>query len=142
MRVLVYELRPPVLEQVGLVGALQQRLDAVEKRAGVEASLLVKGTLTLPPRIEAELYHIAQEALNNALVHAAAATVQVHIHAHDDRVEMTVADDGVGFNLGAADDTGGLGLISMHERAEKLGAKLDILSTPDKGTKVKIVVSG
>jgi len=142
MRVLVYELRPPALEQVGLVGALQQRLDAVEKRAGVEASLLVKGTLKLPPKVEAELYHISQEALNNALKHAAAATVQVYIHAHDDQVKLQVADDGIGFDPSAASDSGGLGLISMRERAKKLGAKLDILSAPDKGTKVKIVVSG
>jgi PAS domain S-box-containing protein len=75
MRLLVHELRPPVLEREGLVGALQQRLDAVEGRSGVETRLRVEGTLELPAPVEEELYRIAQEALNNALKHAAATLV-------------------------------------------------------------------
>jgi signal transduction histidine kinase len=67
MRLLVYELRPSALEGEGLVGALQQRLDAVEGRANVEARLLVEGAIALPAAVEAALYGIAQEALNNTL---------------------------------------------------------------------------
>ena len=67
MRLLIYELRPPVLERDGLVGALRKRLDAVEKRSGVEARVVMDDLLELPVPVEVELYRIAQEALNNAL---------------------------------------------------------------------------
>ena len=72
MRLLVHELRPPALEQEGLVGALQQRIDAVEGRAGIQARLLVEGEVRLEPSVEEALYRIGQEALNNALKHALA----------------------------------------------------------------------
>jgi GAF domain-containing protein len=72
MRLLIHELRPPVLEEEGLVAALQQRLDAVEGRAGVKTRLVVDGLDSLDPTLEDSLYRIAQEALNNTLKHAAA----------------------------------------------------------------------
>lgn len=141
MRMLIYELRPPVLEEVGLVGALQQRLDAVERRAGVESALLTEGVLELPATVESDFYYVAQEALNNALKHAAATSVEVYIRADDDCVELEVVDDGVGFDPDATGDTGGIGQSSMRERAKKLGGKLDIISAPGEGTRVKLVVS-
>jgi signal transduction histidine kinase len=136
MRLLVYELRPPVLEKVGLIGALQQRLDAVEGRSGVEARLRVEEDLDLPPSVEEELYRIAQEALNNALKHAAATLVTVHIRANGKRVELEVVDNGTGFDPQAVSDRGGMGLISMRERAEWLGGSLTILSSLGEGTRV------
>lgn len=72
-------MRPPVLEREGLVGALQQRLDAVEGRAGVGVRLLVEGTPEISAIVEEGLYRIAQEALNNALKHAEATNVTVRI---------------------------------------------------------------
>ena len=72
MRLLVHELRPPVLEREGLAGALNQRLDAVERRAGIEAHLFADGWGDVPAAVEEELYYIARETLNNALKHAAA----------------------------------------------------------------------
>jgi signal transduction histidine kinase len=142
MRLLVYELRPLVLKREGLVGALQHRLDAVEKRAGIEARLLTEGEIKLPMAVEQELYHIAQEALNNALKHAEASNVTVRIEVKGDRVELEVVDDGKGLNLDTASVDGGLGLISMQERAEKMGGTLEILSSPDKGTSVKVSAEG
>lgn len=138
MRVLIYELRPPLLEQEGLVGALQARLDSVERRSGVDADLLVEGKVELPARTEAELYHIAQEALNNALRHAAAAKVIVRIRASRDAVELKVVDDGVGFD---AAETGGLGLIGMAERAERVGGTLEVISKVGEGTSVKVAIN-
>jgi signal transduction histidine kinase len=140
MRLLVHELRPPVLEREGLVGALQQRLDAVEGRSGVETRLRVEGTLELPAPVEEELYRIAQEALNNALKHAAATLVTIHIHADDQGVELEVADNGVGFNPEAVSDRGGVGLVSMRERAERLDGSLTIFSALGEGTRVRITV--
>jgi signal transduction histidine kinase/DNA-binding response OmpR family regulator len=138
MRVLVYELRPLVLEQVGLLGALQGRLDAVERRASVDASFQVQGALNLPARVEAELYYIALEALNNALRHASASTVRVQIDASDELVELQVWDDGAGFDPAAAGEAGGLGLIGMRERAARLGGSLSVVSAPGEGTQVKV----
>jgi signal transduction histidine kinase len=136
MRLLVYQLRPLVLKREGLAGALQQRLDAVEKRAGVDARLLVGGTIELPASAEEELYRIAQEALNNALKHGAPASVTVRICADERGVVLEVSDDGRGFDLGSIGAEGGMGLVSMRERTEKLGGKLDVKSAPGAGTSV------
>jgi signal transduction histidine kinase len=141
MRLMVHQLRPHALEHEGLAGALQQRLDAVERRAGLQARLLVEGELDLPAAIEAELYHIAQEALNNALKHAAATAVTVHLAIVGAElgscvVRLEVADDGRGFDPQAIGDHGGLGLISLRERAAKLGATVHIHSAPGAGTRV------
>ena len=139
MRLLVYQLRPLVLKREGLVGALQQRLDAVEKRAGVDARLLVEGALDLPAPMEEGLYRIAQEALNNALKHAAPRTVILRIGTDAQRVTLEVEDDGRGFDVGAGDG-GGMGLTSMQERAERLGGSLSLVSAPGEGTRVRVDV--
>ncbi|MBL7161929.1 MAG: GAF domain-containing protein [Anaerolineales bacterium] len=136
MRLLVYELRPPVLEEEGLVGALRQRLEAVEDRTGVTVDLQVHGVVDLPAPVEEGLFRIAQEALNNIIKHAAATSVTVQIHADDGGIELTIADDGVGLN--AASDTGGMGLTSMRERAQELDASLTIHSAPGEGTRVSV----
>jgi PAS domain S-box-containing protein len=140
MRLLVYELRPLVLKQEGLVGALQQRLDAIEKRAGVDARLLVEGEVELPASVEEGLYRIAQEALNNILKHAGATSVTVTVHSEDDRVELEIADNGTGFDPDAMIDHGGMGLASMQERAEKMGGSFAVLSAPAEGTRVRVNV--
>jgi len=137
---LVHELRPPVLEEEGLLGALQQRLDAVERRAGVKVRLLVEGTVELPAPVEEGLYRIAQEALNNALKHAAATLVTVGIRVNREQVELEVADNGVGFDLDAVSHMGGVGLASMRERAAGLGGLLVIVSEPGEGTRVRVSV--
>jgi signal transduction histidine kinase len=144
MRLLVYELRPFALKEVGLIGALQQRIDSVEKRAGVEAQLSVEGEIELPEIVEDELFRIAQEALNNALKHAKPASVVVTLRVEgetpDQHVILEVADDGVGFDAHTVGETGGIGLVSMRERTEKLGGDLVVRSTPGKGTSVKAIV--
>jgi PAS domain S-box-containing protein len=141
MRLLIYEWRPPILEKEGLVRALQQRLGAVEKRSGMKVQLLVDGAVQLPGHVEEGLYGIVQEALNNALKHAAASHVTVRVHADAPCAELEVADDGCGFDTAASDQAGGLGLLSMCERAERLGAALTIDSTPGAGTTVRVVVN-
>jgi signal transduction histidine kinase len=136
MRLLVYELRPLALEQAGLADALQHRLDAVEKRAGVDAQLRVNLDRDLPPIVENGLYRIAQEALNNALKHAEATTISVSLNTNDGCVEMEVMDNGKGFDPQAVQDQGGLGMISIRERATALHGESSITSTPGQGTRV------
>jgi two-component system nitrate/nitrite sensor histidine kinase NarX len=138
MRLLVHELRPPALEREGLLGALHERLAAVERRAGVDARLLADDVVDLPAHIEEGFYRIAQEALNNALKHAAATTVTVHLHADGQRIELIVTDNGQGFAPDNLADQGGIGLSSMRERAERLGGTLELASAPGEGTRVYV----
>jgi signal transduction histidine kinase len=140
MRLLVYELRPLALKEAGLVKALQQRLDTVERRAGVEAKLESDGDIEIPDDVEEALFRIAQQALNNAMKHAAATVVVVTVRLEADppdrRVILEVADNGKGFDGDTIGDEGGIGLDSMRERAEKVGGELTIVSTPGEGTRV------
>ncbi len=141
MRLLIHELRPPVLEEDGLLGALHQRLDAVEKRAGISARLLAEEIVELPHPVEEGLYRIAQEALNNALKHACAGEVVVRIGTRDGKVGLEVEDDGQGFDLDAAGGNRGMGLVNMADRAEQLGGSIEICSEPGRGTLVKVEVA-
>jgi len=140
MRLLVYELRPLALETEGLVGALEHRLEVVEKRAGIDARLIVEGEPELTADLEEELYRIAQEALNNALKHAQASTIVVVIRDHTESVSLQVQDDGRGFEPETAQASGGLGLTTMVERAEMINGRLTIRSTLNEGTIVKVEV--
>jgi signal transduction histidine kinase len=140
MRLLVYELRPLALKSEGLVGALEQRLETVERRAGIQARVLVEGEVDLAPGLEEELYGIAQEALNNALKHARASKIVLSVRMVDKSVILEVADDGQGFDQAEVQVKGGLGLISMQERAEKIGGQLDIDSAPGEGMRVSVKV--
>jgi PAS domain S-box-containing protein len=140
MRLLVYELRPPALEREGLVGAIQQRLGAVERRAGVKAHLLVDDMVRLPASVEEELYRIAQEALNNALKHATATSVTVRICTVNERVELEIVDDGIGFDPATTGNGGGMGLANMRKRVEKLGGTIQVASALGQGTKVSVKV--
>lgn len=138
MRLLVYELRPLGLEADGLVMTLQKRLDAVERRAGVKAVLTADDLPGLPNAVERDLYHILQEALNNALKYAGATAVTVEIRGEDGQIQAAVTDNGAGFDVAAARQRGGLGLTSMQERAERLGGKLAIASQPGAFTTVAV----
>jgi PAS domain S-box-containing protein len=137
IRLMLYELRPLALRQEGLMAALKQRLTAVEQRAGVIAHLVTEDEIDLPPDVEEEAYRIAQEALNNALKHAHAYAVTVAIRREKGLTTLEVTDDGRGFDLKAVRDQGGLGLVSMRERAEKLGGVLRVISAPGEGTTVR-----
>ena len=142
MRLLVYELQPPELERDGLVRALRKRLEAVEGRAGVEAQVDVEDFIKLPGRVEQEFYRIAQEALNNALKHAAASAVIVVLRQKNGRNEMEIIDDGVGFDPGTQRDSAGMGLVSIRERAEQLGGTVMVESQPGEGTRIKVSIAG
>lgn len=141
MRLLIHELRPPVLEEEGLLGALHQRLDAVEKRAGISARLLTDEIVELPHAIEEGLYRIAQEALNNALKHAQANNVVVRISTRNEQIVLEVEDDGQGFDVGAVDVDGGMGLANMRHRAGELGGSIEIRSQPGSGALIRVRIA-
>jgi len=143
MRLLIFELRPPALEKIGLAAALQARLEAVEVRGGMQTELQVEGeqdSKCLARAAEDELYHIAHEALNNILKHSNAQHVWVHLQFTEAKVFLAIRDDGVGFMPVAVGNGGGLGLAGLKERAEKIGASLEIDSVLGNGTEIRVVV--
>lgn len=140
MRLLIFELRPPILENEGLAVALQARLEAVEGRVGLETEFTARGNGRLSARIEEEVYRIAQEALNNVLRHAQAKHVRVCLDDDGHRVVVEIVDDGIGFDPLAAEHCGGLGLCGMAERAARLGGELVVESEPGQGTKIRVEV--
>ena len=132
----MFDLRPAALEEEGLLRALQKRLDSVEQRSGVKAVLHVSGEAKLSPVMEEGLYRIVQEALNNSLKYSSAHKVTLALNFESDKVEMLINDDGIGFEVESVQQSGGMGLTNMKERAAKLGGDLNIASIPGKGTKI------
>lgn len=137
MRLFVYRLRPLELEQQGLVSALNERLAVVEGWSGVRVSMQADEHLQLPLQVEAALYQIVQEALNNMLKYARASRGTIHLHRREQGLVLEIADDGCGFDLGTAGGNG-LGLRHMSERARSIGGQLEIHSLPGEGTRVSV----
>jgi signal transduction histidine kinase len=139
-RLLIFELRPPILDQAGLVVALKARLESVEGRSGLKTRIDLQEIGRLPSNAEVNLYRIAQEALNNVLKHARARQVDVSLALENGVVVLEVADDGVGFDPLALSPGEGMGLDGMRERAAQIGGRIEVLSAPQDGTRVKVEV--
>jgi two-component system CheB/CheR fusion protein len=136
---LAWELRPAALDELGLVAALPRFVTEWSLHVGVRAECHLRGYVAgqVRPTTELAFYRIAQEALNNVAKHAHASRADVLLAANDGEVVLVIEDDGVGFDLTAADDDGGgLGLAGMQERAALVGARIQIESTIGKGSSV------
>ena len=141
LRSLIFELRPAELESEGFVATLAKHLAVLERAYGIHATLEVHGERRLPGAVEAELFRIVQEALNNVVRHARATAVGVSITMTADTVLVEVHDDGVGFDPSARPiRSTRLGLTSMRERAQGLGGVIAVDSTPGRGTTVRVEV--
>ncbi len=138
-RLLIFELRPPVLENSGLAAALQARLDTVEARSGLTMNVALEDVGRLPPSMETGLYRIAQEALNNAAKYAQASTLHVQLHKNDGELCLQIGDDGIGFEPTAV-PPGSVGLQGMTERVAQLNGRLTIHSAPGQGTQIQVEV--
>ena len=138
MRMLIFELRPPILAQDGLALAIQARLEGVEERAGIETQLTLEGEHRPAAPVEQALYRVAQEALNNILKHAHAHQILVRLKQEPQHILLSVADDGVGFEPNAM--SGGIGLRGMQERMAQIGGHLTVESRPGKGTVIRAEV--
>lgn len=143
MRLLIFQLHPPVLEAEGLVAALQARLAAVEERSGLQIQFRVEDERRLPIAIEEDLYWIAQEALNNVRKHAEARHVTVYLYFTAATIRLEVVDDGVGFDLQTirAEGPGSGGLRSIAERTARLGGRLIHESRLGEGTRLAVEVT-
>jgi signal transduction histidine kinase/ligand-binding sensor protein len=134
MRLLVFELRPFMLETEGLVSALRARLAAVEGRSGLKTEVLVEDERRLPIKLEEELYRIAQEGLNNVVKHAEATKVQIRLRYEANALSLEMIDDGKGFDPAVAHRSGGFGLQGIQERVQQLAGTLKIESSSQRGT--------
>ena len=135
----VWELRPAMLEGLGLTAALTEYAGDWSKRYGIRAELRMTRPIDgrLPSQIETTIYRFAQEALNNVVKHAQADRVDIILEHTHEHVSLIVEDNGIGFNPSEAETAGeGFGLIGMRERAALAGADFQIESAPGDGTTV------
>ena len=141
-RRMAVSLRPPMLDDLGLAEALEWALGQQAKAAGWRAELVAEGLPeSIPAEIRTACFRIVQEILANAAQHACARNVQVELRGDGHRLELTVVDDGIGFDPAqatpAAEDEGHFGLLAMAERAGLAGGSFHIDSAPRAGTRVR-----
>jgi signal transduction histidine kinase len=132
------ELRPAALD-LGIVVALRQFVEHWSSTLGIPATFRAAGLerQRFRPQVETHIYRVAQEALNNVHKHAEATRVAVVLERRGDGVMLIVEDDGTGFDTGAVGgQTTALGLVGMRERAQLVGGRLEVESSPGKGTTV------
>ena len=142
---LIYDLRPSVLDDLGLVAGLRWYAETRLQPAGIRVRVVVTGEeRRLPAEVESALFRIGQEAISNAARHSQASNVRLGLDFPDRSVGLEVEDDGVGFDAAALaqpdDQRRGWGILGMQERAALLGGALQILSEPGNGTRVKVTV--
>jgi signal transduction histidine kinase len=142
---LIYELRPSLLDELGLVAAIGSLADSHLKAAGVKVRFKATGIVRrLPLSTEIALFRVVQEAFNNIVKHAHAHNTDVIVHFKKDSVTIRLKDDGIGFDVQEAisskDRPRGLGLLGMRERVELMNGSLVIKSSPGQGTKIAVKI--
>jgi len=145
MRQLSMDLRPTMLDELGLIPTLRWYVQNFSKRLGIECQFQAIGFEgKLPPQIETAFYRIVQEALNNISKHAEATHVEISFEQRDSMIYASIIDNGKGFNLERVlhpeSPERGFGIIGMQERISLLGGKIDIQSRPGFGTQIHIEV--
>jgi signal transduction histidine kinase len=143
LRSIARGLRPSVLDDLGLVASINQVVTEATERQGFESSFTIDGTVTrLPQTVELAVFRIAQEAVTNAERHAAARRVDVALQFGEGWLELSVTDDGVGFDPKSEfwGDSQSLGLPGMSERARLVGGRLRVASKSGRGTTVDVRV--
>jgi signal transduction histidine kinase len=142
VRRLSHDLHPASLRLVGLVAGLKGHCLEVERRHDVEITVQTRGDFAdMTPEVSVCLFRIVQESLRNGITHGGARRLAVSVAARDGLVDMTVADDGRGFDLAAVQRSGsGLGLVSIEERAHVVGGRAQIITEPQRGTTIYVRV--
>ncbi|HXB68744.1 MAG TPA: sensor histidine kinase [Candidatus Acidoferrales bacterium] len=135
---LSHELRPVILDELGLVPALESLADNFGKRTGLDIAVIATTRGRFPTALETALYRIVQETLINANRHARARHITVQIRVEAGMVHCSVSDDGAGFDCESA--KGGLGLLGIRERLVHLGGRLTINSRIGEGTRIAVAI--
>jgi two-component system sensor histidine kinase DegS len=137
VRDFIFELRPMMLDDLGLSPTIKRFVDAMKEHPGMEIRLIVTGMeRRLEPYIEVMIFRAIQELLNNAVRHSQASSVKVQLDMGDTNVRVVVEDNGKGFDPTLLEERGLMGIKVIKERAEKLGGFLDVDSGPGKGTRI------
>ncbi len=140
VRGMAFRLRPGVLDDLGLVDALESYTADFEKRTEIACVFEHNDVASLGDGISTAAYRIAQEALTNVARHAAANHVEVVLKTHNNLLTLAVVDDGQGFESQHLSESEGLGVAGMRERAALVGGSLEVHSQPQKGTRVSFKV--
>jgi signal transduction histidine kinase len=143
LRRLIRGLRPIYLEDLGLVASLEMLVKEMEGKRGLDITVTSHGVeRRLPAETAMAFYRMVQESINNVIHHADAAHARVELRWSDDLLTIHIRDDGKGFEVPANPSEfagkGHFGLLGLHERADLIGARLEIHSAPGKGTEVRI----
>lgn len=139
-RRLIFDLRPTVLDDFGLPSALHWYAERHLENRGIKVTFKADNTL-ISPQVQVAMFRIAQEAINNVARHSNAKNAGILVSNHNQSVTIIVEDDGKGFDLERnCDHNSQVGLVGMRERANLLGAKLEINSFPGKGTRICLEV--
>ena len=137
LRTMLVELRPAALEAAVLSVLVGQLSDVLTGQTRIPVEQVISGEATLPSSVKIALYRIAQEIFNNIAKHSGATKAQVQLRQSEDRIELMIRDNGVGFDRAhALSDR--MGLRIMQERADQIGARLDIASSPGKGATITV----
>jgi two-component system, NarL family, sensor histidine kinase UhpB len=142
LKIVIYDLRPAMLDDLGLAAALRWYVKARVETSGVQVEARIEEASAQrrpPPHVEIALYRVAQEALANVVRHAEAKRVELGLELKPGFAALTVFDDGKGFNLEEARGRG-LGLLSMRERVLQLAGQFNIVTEPGLGTRVYAVI--
>jgi signal transduction histidine kinase len=136
---LSFDLRPSLLDDLGLMAALRWYVDREAQRAGLIPEFVADLLETrLPPELETAFFRITQEALTNVVRHAQARRVWVELRQRGSELHLVVRDDGIGFDVSAVRRDVSLGLQGMQERALILGGEIEIKSAPSRGTEIHV----
>lgn len=138
MRMMMAELRPLTLMEDDLNSLLKLQVEAFTGRVNIPVSVSVTGKIRLPSDVQVVLYRLCQESLNNIAKHSKASKVEIALLCQDNSIKLTICDNGCGFDP-SKKKVGHYGICIMRERAEAIGAQLNILSDLDHGTKVEII---
>jgi len=131
-------LRPPMLDDLGLIPALEWQARETSRRSDMEVEVdAAELPGNLPDELKIGIYRLVQEALQNAATHAHAKNAKVSVKHEGSDVDVQISDDGVGFQPGR---TRGMGILGMEERVRQLGGRLELQSSPGKGTMVHTVL--
>jgi two-component system, NarL family, sensor histidine kinase UhpB len=138
---LARQLRPTALDDHGLVAALRTHVKDYDRHSGASAHFWVDPSIQeLAPDLQVVIYRVAQEALVNAARHSGASRIEVNLERRNSSVCLRVSDNGSGFAF--ADESKGLGLSGMRERALLVGAQLKVFSEPGEGTTIELTMEG
>ena len=141
VRNFIFELRPMMLDDLGLIPTIRRYAETYKEQSGIEMNLLVSGTeRRLEPYIEVMVFRALQELLGNASRHSHATEVKVYVDVGDSIIKVNVDDNGKGFDVDATNESGSLGLKLIHDRVEMLGGSFDIDSSVGKGTHISFSV--